>query len=86
MSGDSSAMHLARQVLPVQLGWTVAAATERRLASGTRVRAYRRTAGVDNRPGFPVEESAMSIQVPDVCTLPTVERLLRQAEFAALCG
>jgi len=28
----------------------------------------------------------MSIQVPDVCTLPTVERPLRQAEFAALCG
>ena len=28
----------------------------------------------------------MSIQVPDACTLPTVERPLRQAEFAALCG
>ncbi|MGI8628040.1 MAG: hypothetical protein ACR2J5_15955, partial [Geodermatophilaceae bacterium] len=28
----------------------------------------------------------MSVQVPDACTLPTVEQPLRQAEFAALCS
>lgn len=28
----------------------------------------------------------MSLQIPDACTLPTVEQPLRQAEFAALCA